>query len=55
MYLQAPGTKEHITVMACFNAAGKDVAPFINITRALYFTSSMGRRATWTRSCSWRL
>ncbi|KAK6323488.1 hypothetical protein J4Q44_G00058270 [Coregonus suidteri] len=29
VYQQAPGTKEHITVLACFNAAGEDVPPFI--------------------------
>jgi hypothetical protein len=29
VYLQAPGSKEHIRVLACFNAAGEDVPPFI--------------------------
>ncbi|KAK7901882.1 hypothetical protein WMY93_018651 [Mugilogobius chulae] len=28
-YRQAPGTRDHITVLACFNAAGEDVPPFI--------------------------
>ncbi|XP_071760830.2 uncharacterized protein LOC139915943 [Centroberyx gerrardi] len=28
-YKQAQGTREHITVLACFNAAGEDVPPFI--------------------------
>ncbi|KAK6304075.1 hypothetical protein J4Q44_G00246610 [Coregonus suidteri] len=27
VYQQAPGTKEHITVLACVNAAGEDVPP----------------------------
>ncbi|XP_010891107.3 uncharacterized protein LOC105023530 isoform X2 [Esox lucius] len=29
VYQQAPGTREHITVLACLNAAGEDVPPFI--------------------------
>jgi hypothetical protein len=29
MYRQATGTKEHITVLACFNATGEDVPSFI--------------------------
>ena len=29
VYQQAPGNKEHITVLACFNATGEDVPPFI--------------------------
>ena len=28
-YLQAPGTRDHITVLACLNAAGDDVPPMI--------------------------
>ncbi|CAL9683897.1 unnamed protein product [Knipowitschia caucasica] len=28
-YRQAPGTREHITVLACLNAAGEDIPPFI--------------------------
>ena len=28
-YRQAQGTRDHITVLACFNAAGEDVPPFI--------------------------
>ncbi|XP_029939799.1 uncharacterized protein LOC115382230 [Salarias fasciatus] len=28
-YRQAPGTRDHITVLACFNATGEDVPPFI--------------------------
>ncbi|XP_071381368.1 uncharacterized protein [Centroberyx affinis] len=28
-YRQAQGTRDHITVLACFNAAGEDVPPFV--------------------------
>ncbi|KAM9522485.1 uncharacterized protein ACWYII_042622 [Salvelinus alpinus] len=31
VYQQAPGTKEHITVLACFNAAGEDVPPIYHL------------------------
>ena len=28
-YQQAPGTRDHVSVLACFNAAGEDIPPFI--------------------------
>ncbi|XP_062331300.1 uncharacterized protein LOC134031609 [Osmerus eperlanus] len=28
-YKQAPGTRDHITVLACLNAAGGDIPPFV--------------------------
>ena len=28
-FLQAPGTRDHVSVLACFNAAGEDVPPMI--------------------------
>uniref|UniRef100_UPI003AACBCED uncharacterized protein n=1 Tax=Centroberyx gerrardi TaxID=166262 RepID=UPI003AACBCED len=28
-YRQAQGTRDHITILACFNAAGEDVPPFV--------------------------
>lgn len=28
-YRQARGTRDHITILACFNAAGEDVPPFV--------------------------
>ncbi|XP_072548597.1 abhydrolase domain containing 10, depalmitoylase a isoform X1 [Salminus brasiliensis] len=29
VYQQAPGTRDHVSVLVCFNAAGEDVPPFI--------------------------
>ncbi|XP_066526699.1 uncharacterized protein [Hoplias malabaricus] len=29
IYQQAPGTQDHVSVLACFNAAGEDIPPFI--------------------------
>ncbi|CDQ85125.1 unnamed protein product [Oncorhynchus mykiss] len=55
VYLQAPGTKEHIRVLACFNAAGEDVPPFI--IYHMYFPScpyTLQTVATLTGTCSGR-